>query len=88
MRLQSHLIEDGFHNSVANSSMFYKNTNGDKLVVLIYVDDIIVTGNPTRKIDEFTKMLCSTFACRDLGQLKFFLGIECLYENDSMIISQ
>lgn len=44
--------------------------------MLIYVDDIIVTGNNNERIEEVIRSLNKTFALRDLGDLNFFLGIQ------------
>lgn len=44
--------------------------------MLIYVDDIIITGNNNVVIDTVIKQLNATFAINDLGQLSYFLGIE------------
>lgn len=45
-----------------------------KIIVLIYVDDIIVTRNILKDVEEFISTLCKTFACRDLGQLRMCLS--------------
>lgn len=51
---------------------------------MVYVDDIVVTGNNQKVIDEFKSYLSSKFMMKDLGMLKYFLGIEIL-ENDNGI---
>ncbi|XP_068323144.1 uncharacterized mitochondrial protein AtMg00810-like [Pyrus communis] len=47
-----------------------------KLVVLIYVDDLIIIGDSAVEIEALKRSLHQTFAIKDLGQLKYFLGIE------------
>ncbi|KAL6347994.1 hypothetical protein AAG906_037723 [Vitis piasezkii] len=45
-------------------------------VVLVYIDDIIVTGSSSLLIEQLISSLNSCFALKDLGPLNFFLGIE------------
>ncbi|XP_013607756.1 PREDICTED: uncharacterized mitochondrial protein AtMg00810-like [Brassica oleracea var. oleracea] len=44
--------------------------------MLVYVDDIIITGNSTSHISRFITSLSTRFSLKDLGDLSFFLGIE------------
>jgi len=44
--------------------------------LIIYVDDMIVTGNDEKGISELQRYLASEFEMKDLGGLKYFLGIE------------
>ena len=44
--------------------------------MLIYVDDIILTGNDDKVIQNLITQLSSEFALKDLGALHYFLGIE------------
>lgn len=46
------------------------------LRLFFYVDDIIVTGNSITEIQTITALLDQTFKIKDLGNLKFFLGLE------------
>ncbi|GJQ95629.1 ribonuclease H-like domain-containing protein [Tanacetum coccineum] len=46
------------------------------LALLVYVDDIIITGNSVSEIEKFKVFLKSKFMIKDLGKLKYFLGIE------------
>ena len=45
-------------------------------IVIVYVDDIIVTGDDFEEIERLTKKLAKEFEIKDLGRLKYFLGIE------------
>lgn len=45
---------------------------------LVYVDDIIVSGNDTKKIEKLKQYLHRTFQIKDLRKLKYFLGLEIL----------
>ena len=55
--------------------------------MLLYVDDIIVTGNHSSFIDSFTHKLHSEFVTKDLGSLSYFLGLEASPTPDDLFIS-
>ncbi|GKB97674.1 putative RNA-directed DNA polymerase [Tanacetum coccineum] len=67
-----------FRHSKADHSLFIYQTASIMVVVLIYVDDIIITENCLNKIQEIKKQLDKEFSVKDLGPLKYFLGIEGL----------
>jgi hypothetical protein len=52
------------------------------------VDDIIVTGNDTDKIQRLQECLSTEFEMKDLGGLKYFFGIEVTRTNDGIYLSQ
>ena len=55
---------------------------------MVYVDDIVITGNDTTKIVQLKEHLFSHFQTKDLGHLKYFLGIEVAQSEDGFMISQ
>ncbi|KAH9701552.1 protein kinase domain-containing protein [Citrus sinensis] len=56
--------------------------------VLVYVDDIIVTGNDHAAIQNFKTYLSDYFHMKDLGVLKYFLGIEVARGPDGIFLCQ
>ncbi|RVW81531.1 Retrovirus-related Pol polyprotein from transposon RE1 [Vitis vinifera] len=56
--------------------------------LLIYVDDILITGNDSVSIAAIKKFLHSQFRLKDLGDLKYFLGIEVSSSKNGIFISQ
>ena len=46
------------------------------LIVCLYADDLIFTGNCTLMFDEFKKSMMNKFKMTDLGMIHYFLGIE------------
>ena len=74
--------------SRTDSSMFLHFGKATTLIVLVYVDDIIITGSSSTQISSLIAKLDSVFALRDLGQLSFFLSIEISYNEGSMTLSQ
>ena len=75
-KLASSLKSFGFIQSYADYSLFSYHRNGVILHVLVYVDDLIIDGNTSSSIADFKKYLSSYFHMKDLGVLKYFLGIE------------
>ncbi|XP_062103555.1 uncharacterized mitochondrial protein AtMg00810-like [Humulus lupulus] len=57
-------------------------------MVLIYIDDIIVTGSNSGKLQKFTSRLNDMFALKDLGPLHYFLGIEVHRDETGLYLNQ
>lgn len=66
----------GFVDSVADTSLFIKWTGQLVLYVLVYIDDMLITGNNKSAISQLITTLNSRFSLKDLGESKYFLGIE------------
>ncbi|KAH9783416.1 retrovirus-related pol polyprotein from transposon RE1 [Citrus sinensis] len=75
-KLRKALLQWGFQNSKADSSLFIKHEYGGIVIVLVYVDDILIIGDNNTIIETFIKYLGDTFALKDLGEFSYFLGIE------------
>ena len=58
------------------------------LIILIYVDDILITGSSSQQISSLITKLDSVFALQDMGRLSYFLEIEVSYHEGSMHLSQ
>ncbi|GJZ31441.1 putative RNA-directed DNA polymerase [Tanacetum coccineum] len=82
------LIEIGFKQTGADHSLFTFKRRETFIAILIYVDDVIITGNNSGKIQEIKKFLHERFSIKDLGPLKFFLGIEVARTKEGMVLSQ
>lgn len=54
----------------------------------MYVDDIVLTGNNLEELNRVKQFLNSKFMIKDLGKLKFFLGIEVLDTPNGVCLSQ
>ena len=87
-KLASALKSFGFIQSYADYSLFSYHRNGVILHVLVYVDDLIIAGNTSSSIADFKKYLSSCFHMKDLGVLKYFLGIEITRGPDGLFLSQ
>ena len=77
-----------FQNSKSDNSLFYKRENDHLLLVLVYVDDIIVTRSNSAKVQQVIQDMQKTFALKDLGELSYFLGIEVFKLQNGIHLSQ
>lgn len=75
-RLSTFLLEIGFVGSKTDTSLFIFRKAGLTIYILVYVDDIIVTGNQPIALTSLLSRPGKEFAIKDLGHLDFFLGIE------------
>jgi len=55
-----------------------KKTNHGIVIIVIYVDDLIITGDSDADIFDLKKLLKQKFEMKDLGKLCYFLGIEVI----------
>ena len=68
--------------------MFIYDLNGITTYFLIYIDDIVLTGNNTNFLDDFVKKLGIKFSIKDLGTLHQFLGVEVISTPSGLFLSQ
>ncbi|GKC91786.1 ribonuclease H-like domain-containing protein [Tanacetum coccineum] len=87
-KLTSTLIENGFSQSKSDYSIYTKSDKGVFLALLVYVDDIIFTSNNVFEIEKFKVFLKSKFMIKDLGKLKYFLGIEIVDTGKGICLNQ
>ncbi|GJY83844.1 ribonuclease H-like domain-containing protein [Tanacetum coccineum] len=87
-KLTSALIENGFSQSKSDYSLYTKSENDVFLALLVYVDDIIVTGNNVSEIEKFKDFLRTKFMIKDLGKLKYFLRIEVIDTDKGICLNQ
>jgi transposase InsO family protein len=74
-RIDTYLIKSGFNRSQNEPTLYTKtDQHGKILIVCLYVDDMIYTGN--LELTDFKHAMQSEFEMTDLGIMKYFLGIE------------
>jgi Reverse transcriptase (RNA-dependent DNA polymerase) len=71
-KLSHFLLSCNFKTSWADISLFTKRNKYGTTTVLVYVDDIIITGNIQFKIDSIKNSLKQKFEIKDLEKLKYF----------------
>ena len=83
------VMNHGYTQGQSDHTLFIKHSNDGKVVILIvYVDDIIVTGNYINKVRRLKEVLAREFEIKNLGTLKYFLGIEVAHSKRGIVVSQ
>ena len=75
-RFSSVVLEFGLTRSETDHSVFYRSQSSGHILLVVYVDDIILTRDDDVGITELKAHLYQQFQTKDLGPLKYFLGIE------------
>ena len=88
-RFTQAMLKYGFKQSQGDHTLFIRHSSQGKVTVLIvYVDDIVLTGDDVEDMQELKKYLAKEFEIKDLGNLKYFLGIEVARSKQGIFISQ
>ncbi|KAL4567103.1 hypothetical protein LXL04_022677 [Taraxacum kok-saghyz] len=87
-RIEGYFLREGFKKSSYDHTMFVK-TEQDKIIfVSLYVDDLIYAGNDQALCESFKKSMQQEFEMTDLGQMKFFLGVEVNQNSEGITLCQ
>ncbi|XP_018627873.1 uncharacterized mitochondrial protein AtMg00810-like [Nicotiana tomentosiformis] len=86
--LQDALQAAKYIQSLYDHSLFTKKEGEELVIVLVYVDNLLITGNSRRLIDQAKSTLHNNFKVKDLGELRSFLGIEVLISHDGILLNQ
>ncbi|PKU75288.1 Retrovirus-related Pol polyprotein from transposon TNT 1-94 [Dendrobium catenatum] len=86
--LSTHLLRYGFKISNSDQSLLTYKHGNIQLYILIYVDDILLTGNSPPEISRLLTNLQSTFQMRLLGSLSQFLGIQTVKTKTGLLLHQ
>ena len=75
--------------STSNHSVFYHHTSLRQCIYpIVYADDIVITGSDHDGLRKLKQHLFSHFQTKNLGKLKYFLGIEIAQSNSDVVMSQ
>lgn len=74
-KLLEALIRMGFKQSQLDHSLYTKKTNEGITIVLVYVDDMLITGDTMRMIEVIKGKLQQAFKIKDLGELNQLLHL-------------
>ncbi|KAA0057482.1 putative mitochondrial protein [Cucumis melo var. makuwa] len=84
----STITQLGFTSSPHDTALFTRHTPQGIVLLLLYVDDMIITGNDPQAISDLQHYLGQHFEMKDLGSLNYFLGFEVSRRSDGYLLSQ
>ena len=87
-KFRSTLLSFSFTQSQYDSSLFLHTSTSGIVILLVYVDDIIITDIDCGLITKLQELLHATFHMKDLGQLTYFLGLEVHYRSLGLFVNQ
>jgi hypothetical protein len=87
-KLKSVLIGAGFRQSENDYSFFISSTPQGNVFILVYVDDILITGDDSQSIINLKNVLQHSFQMKDLGTASYFLGLEISHNSHGYFLSQ
>lgn len=78
----------GFVPTKSDSSLFVYKAGSDMAYLLLYVDDIVLSASSSALLQWIISHLGTTFAMKDIGPLKFFLGVQVTHTAQGFFLSQ
>ena len=87
-RLTSLLIQHGYKQATSDHSLFVKSTSSSFTILLVYVDDVLLAGDSLAEFQHMKTVLNVAFKIKDLGRLKYFLGLEIAHSSKGISICQ
>jgi hypothetical protein len=77
-KIGQYLVTSGFQTSNVDFSLYVKKTDHGIIVIVIYVDDLIITRDSDADFFDLKKLLKQKFEMKDLGELHYFLSIDVI----------
>ncbi|PKU64369.1 Retrovirus-related Pol polyprotein from transposon TNT 1-94 [Dendrobium catenatum] len=84
----TYLVTYGFQHSTADPSLLIYNKDSRLIYILVYVDDILLTGNDQAQITHLLSALHNIFHMKNLGSISYFLGMQVLHTTTGFHLSQ
>lgn len=78
----------GYKQAQTNHTLFIKHSEKGIIALIMYVDDIILTGNNEEEMERLKKNLVTEFEIKDLERLRYFLRMEVMRNNNRIAMSQ
>lgn len=87
-RFRQAMLKMGYSQSNADHTLFFKCGMNKISILIVYVDDIVITGDDIEEITRLKSHLAKEFEVKDLGRLRYFLGIEVSRGPKGIFLSQ
>jgi transposase InsO family protein len=88
-KIEQYFVKEGFVKCPHEATLFVKNDDKHNwLIISLYVDDLIFTGNDSSMFQSFKESMMNTFDMTDLGKMRYFLGIEVTQNEQGIFMCQ
>ena len=87
-KFSSTISQHGFSGSSFDTTLFLRRSGHGITIVLLYVNDMIITGDDMQGIQDLKHFLGHQFEMKDLGPLNYFLGLEVSSSIDGYFLTQ
>eukprot|EP00253_Pinus_taeda_P022760 PITA_22760 len=87
-KMDSFLLESGFSRCYSDNTVYTKKVGKSLMILVLYVDDLILTGSDPNLINHVNSSLKKKFEMTDLGHLHYFLGLQVLQSKEGISLSQ
>lgn len=88
-KIDAHFKQHGYMKNDAEHTLYMKeDEEGTYILICLYVDDMVYASASQGLIKQFRREMISTFDMSDLGEIKFFLGLEIYQSSEGIFISQ
>jgi hypothetical protein len=88
LKLDEKLGKLGFVKCTTDLAIYFQGGKGERLIVGVYVDDLLITGTSIKSIGRFKQEMAAMFKMSDLGLLTYYLGIQVQQSTKGIILSQ
>ena len=83
--VDKYLKELSFTQSLNDTCIYIYNSGREMLIVAVYVDDVILAGESSTRIQEHIQKIAEKFEIKDMGKLHHFLGVKIVYLKENKI---
>ena len=87
-QIDTFFLSLGFQNCYADNNLYIFSQDNLLCLIILYVDDLLITGSLASKIEELHADLKTTFEMTDLGLLHYFIGMEVYQSHGGIFLSQ
>lgn len=87
-KFSSFLLEFGFKCTTQDPSLFVYLNGQDTMYLLLYVDDMLLTGSNDKLVQQLLEGLNKEFRMNDMGSLQYFLGIQAHFHDEGVFLCQ
>jgi len=88
LKFSNYIQQMGFTRCPYDQSLFYRTQGSDILLLLIYVDDILLTGSSSSQITKLIAHLSAVFHMKNLGDIHYFLGLQIARDESTFTVTQ